>query len=109
MDDKSISLEYLLSIARRNIVGLVLSLFICVGAAFLASVYLPKTYKSKAVLNIQSSYFKNPLVSDLISEITDPGELNAQRQSLLRLSLSDPFLNSLGEKYHIFSTGEQSS
>lgn len=108
MDDKTITFEYALSLLLRNAVGFVISILICAELAILANAYLPKKYKSKAVLNIQSSYFKNPLVSDLISEINDPSEGNAQRQSLLRLSLSEPFLDTLGERYRHFTTGPES-
>lgn len=63
---------------------------------------LPKSFKSKAVLNIQAGYFQNPLIQDLVSTSQNPAELRAQRSSLLRLALSDSFLDKLGEKYGVF-------
>ncbi len=108
MEDKTITLEYLIGLLQRHFFGIVVCICICLEGSILAIMYLPKKYKSTAVLNIHSSYFKSPLVSDLISEITDPSELSAQRQSLLRLALDDQFLDGLGEKYGLFKHSSES-
>lgn len=102
MRDDMINLADLLGIAKRNIFGVLVICIVCLSIALLALVVLPKKYKAKAVLNIQSSYFRNPLVSDLISEVNDMNELNAQRQSLLRLALNDSFLDDLASRYKVY-------
>jgi capsular polysaccharide biosynthesis protein len=104
MDERTLELSDLIRIIKRYWLDTILITVLCLEAAALVAMYLPKKYKSKAILSIQSSYFRNPLVSDLVTEITDPGELNAQRQGLLRLALNDQFLDSLGEEYGIFET-----
>src|SRR5205085_2136634 len=53
--------------------------------------------------------FHSPLVSDLISEITDLNEQNAQRVSLLRRALTDDFLNDLAHKYKVFDDFDEES
>lgn len=102
MNDRPITLEDLIGLFRRNIFGIAISLLVCLELAALAGIYLPKKYKAKAVLNIQSSYFRSPLVAGLITEVTDPGELNSQRRSLLRLALNDQFLDDMGERYNVY-------
>ena len=104
MKEDIITLNDLLAIFKRYILSTILLIILGASIGVGISFYIPKKFKTKAILNIQSSYFKNPLVSDLIPENTDPGELNTQRASLLRLSLSDEFLDSLGEKYNLFKS-----
>ena len=41
-------------------------------------------------------------MSDLITEVNDASESNAQRLSLLRLALNDSFLDELAEKYKVY-------
>src|SRR3954464_8091982 len=78
------------------------------AAVFVAAAYvLPKRYKSSFVLSIYSSYFQNPLTRDFTSEIYDTTEMRAQREALIRQSLTPEFVDSLGEKYHIYDTAEK--
>ena len=65
---------------------------------------LPKWYKSDTILDIQSRYFRNPLVSELVSEVTDPTELKSQRSALIQRALDRDFLNYLGEKFNLFES-----
>ncbi|MFM1847452.1 MAG: hypothetical protein RL417_926 [Pseudomonadota bacterium] len=102
MAEKVVTVQDGLLFLRRHL-GRILSPVLIAGlAGWLLSGLITPRYKAKAVLNIQSSYFRNPLVSDLVPEVTDPGELSAQRQSLLRLALDDQFLDELGDTYKVF-------
>jgi uncharacterized protein involved in exopolysaccharide biosynthesis len=92
-----------IQVIRRNFFLFSASLVICATAAVLLAIKLPKQFKSKAVMSIQSSYFRNPMVNDLITEVNDPQELQAQRMSLLRLALSNHFIDSLASKYDLYS------
>lgn len=103
-DEQSLSVLELLGFIRRNLFRSVVMIVVCLGNTLILIDQLPKKYKSSAVLTIQSAYFRNPLVSDLLTEVTDQSELNAQRQALLRLSLSDRFLDTLGERYGLFES-----
>jgi uncharacterized protein involved in exopolysaccharide biosynthesis len=77
-------------------------------AALAIAQHMPRRFKSTAIINVQSSYFRNPLVSDLVPEVTEAAEVNAQRQSLFRLALDDDFINSLGEDFGYFQSPRQS-
>ncbi len=100
--EETISLVQVAGVLRRNAIATMLLVLLFAGIAFLVADLLPQRYKSKAILNIQSSYFQHPLVSDLISEVRDPSEMSAQRLSLLRLALNDQFLDRLGEEYRLY-------
>jgi len=109
MSSDVVSLDVLLGYVRRHwwrcaflgLIGAVLS--------FAVSTHLPRRYKSTAVVNVQSSYFRNPLVSDLVPEVTESAEVNAQRQSLFRLALGEEFVDSLGEEFGFFRSLRSSS
>lgn len=98
-NSESISIGAIFQILKRHALSIILFVMVFAALGVLAAEYLPKKYKSKAILSIQSGYFQHPLVRDLISEVQDPGELSAQRLALLRMALNDTFLDRLGEKY----------
>lgn len=103
MTEETISLADIFEMVKRNIVVLAVCFFssvvIALGIAFL----LPKQFKATSTLSIPSSYFRNPLVSDLLPEEHDQSELRAQRESLLRRALDDDFLNTMGSTFGIFT------
>ena len=92
-----------LRVLRRNIFLFSFSTIVCAGIALGIAFSLPKQFKSRAVLNIQTSYFQNPMVNDLITQVSDPQELQSQRMSLLRLALNNEFLDSLATKHNIYT------
>ncbi len=100
--ETALDLPELLAIIRRNLFGIIISLVLCMEIAVVLIMYLPRNYKSTAVLDIHSSYFRSPLVSDLLSETSDPGELKAQREALLRTSLTERFIDEIGSEYGIY-------
>ena len=102
--ESTLDLAELVTILRRNVLGIFVSMLLAVEVSVVLLMYLPKKYKSEAVLDIQSSYFRNPLVSDLVSETTEPTELKAQREALLRASLNEQFVDALGEQYRVFKS-----
>lgn len=76
-------------------------------AGIVLALVLPKQFKSRAVLSIQAGYFQAPMVNEFVSTVNDPRELQAQRLSLLRMALSDEFLERIGERYGIFETNSR--
>jgi len=96
--------QFFYAIFKRNGLLFVLTVILFVVMAYAATLYMPKRYKSRAVLEIHSSYFQNPLISDLIPETHDPSELSSQRASLLRRVLTNEFLDDLGTNYGIYSS-----
>ena len=102
MTEESLDLRQLLGILSRNWITLLFFPLLGAVIAFTLAYQLPKRYKSTAILNIQASYFQNPLVNDLIAQVNDPSELQAQRMSLLRMAVNEDFLEQLGERYNIF-------
>ncbi len=99
VEQGTFSLIYILQAITRNLLlGLVL---VPLGAAifFLISKTIVPVYKSPAILNIQSSYFRGPLVSDLIPEEHDRSELLSRRDSLIRHAISDEFILSLFDRF----------
>ena len=102
MNDQPVQLDEIVGVIRRHLGTVLVWMLLGAILAGIAASYLPKRYKSRSVLTIQSTYFRNPLVSDLVSETHDSTELNAQRVSLLRLALDDGFLDRLGTRYGAF-------
>lgn len=103
MHNDTIDLAESIKVVRQNISTFILCIVLAVGSALILAKILPKQYKSKAILSIQSSYFQNPLVSDLVSQVTDPQELQSQRISLLRMALSTDYIDKLALKYSIYT------
>lgn len=102
-DNETFDLADGVQLVRRNFFLFCASITICATAAIVIAAIIPKQFKSKAILNIQSSYFQNPMVNGLITEVNDPQELQAQRMSLLRLALSNSFIDSLAESNGLYS------
>ena len=104
MTEESLDLRQIIGIFKRNYFVLLFVPFVAVAIAIITAYKLPKRFKSTAVLNIQASYFQNPLINDLIAQVNDPAELQSQRMSLLRLALNEDFITKLGTKYGMFET-----
>ncbi len=104
MEEQTIDFRQILEVLLRNMLVICLSIAVCAALALTLAFSLKKQFKSKAVLNIQASYFQNPLVSNLITDVYDPAELKAQRQSLLQQALSSDFIEKLGRQYGVFTT-----
>lgn len=105
MSEQSLSFDYVRDLVRRHLLRVVLLTALVGVLAVLVALELPPKFKANAVLNIPSSYFRNPLVSDLVAEVTDMRELNAQRESLLRLALDDEFLDRLAAQFNLYTPG----
>lgn len=94
-----VSFTEVLGFARRRAFLIFLGVALGGSLGFTGSRYAPKTYKSRATLTIQSSYFHHPLINDVVANIQDTAEMNSQRAALLRLALNDGFLESFGRNY----------
>jgi hypothetical protein len=100
--EHNLELTEIFQLIRRHAVTVLLVWIVVFTGTFLVVQQLPKKFKSTAILNIPSSYFSNPLVRELVPEPSEPGELNAQRISLLKFAMNEEFLDSLGENFKIY-------
>ncbi len=109
MQDRVISIRDVLLLCQRNF--LLFGIFVLTGASIALFVlrYIPIEYQSKSTIAIQASYFRNPLVNELISEEHDPRELSAQRSSLIQFAISDEFLDSLAKQFDLYSESSSES
>jgi hypothetical protein len=85
---------------RRSIVaGALIGLAVFTTASFI----LPPKYKVKFILTIDPLYFQSPLVGEFIPGLGGSGDMKTQGESLMRQALTPEFLDSLGQKYEIYS------
>lgn len=89
----------MLGFARRRLLLIVVGVTIGAGLGFYASGYIPKRYKAKAMVTIQSGYFDHPLIRDVVAGIQDTAEMSSQRAGLIRLALDEEFLKSFGARF----------
>lgn len=88
---------------RSKIITIVaVSVGLFLAAAFVA----PKKYKSAAVINVYTKYFKNPLVGQVISELQNTDEIKNNLESLITESIDDEFIDSIAKKYNIYKFEE---
>jgi uncharacterized protein involved in exopolysaccharide biosynthesis len=99
----TIQFQEILTIIRRNFSSSAFIIFLTTLFTIAIAFIVPKKFISHAVLNIQASYFQVPLVGDLVSNSNDTSEYKAQRESILRYSLSNDFLDQLGSKFDLFA------
>jgi len=87
-----ISIREIVAFVRRR--GLLIVLCVVLGGVcgFKGSGYIPKKYKAKAIVTVESGYFHHPLISDTVAEIQDPSEMSIHRLALIRAALTDQFL-----------------
>lgn len=78
-------------------------------AVVVVSAVLPKKYKSKGVINIDTRYFQNPLIGDLVSNPNESRDPRNERESLIRSAISSEFIDHLGETYRIYKSTADSS
>lgn len=84
---------------RTRILGIVgISMTVFLIAAFIA----PKKYKSAAVINVYTKYFKNPLVGQVITELQNTDEIKNNLESLITESIDDKFVDAMAEKYRLY-------
>lgn len=85
--------------ARRRLLLIILGATVGAIFGFYSSGYIPKRYKAKAILTIQSGYFDHPLIRDVVAGIQDTAEMSSQRSGLIRLALDEEFLRSFGARF----------
>ena len=104
MNDQVVSFDDIIKIFTRNASTIALSFALCLVGTYAASLFIPTKYKAKAILSIPASYFQIAMANDILPGINDANEQAAQRQSLMRLALSDAFIDDLGLRYHIYKS-----
>lgn len=102
--DTSFTITDVLGVIKRNVIIAAVITIIATVCAYTLTYYVPKQYKATAELAIQASYFHNPMVNDIINQVHNPSELNAQKATLFRQALNDEFLDYLGEQHGIYAS-----
>jgi hypothetical protein len=101
-EHEELSITDIFALIKRHYKRMILTTFACGVVAIGVGLLLPEQYKSYAILDIQGTYFRHPLVSNLVSEVNDPRELNSMRASLLQYALNDRFLHDFGERFNLY-------
>lgn len=100
--EETLEFQQIAQIARRHWKLAVAIIALGTMAGYGLAQFLPKRYKSQALFNLQSSYFQVPLVSGVVTEVSDSSQAQAQKEALVKLALGDDFLERLGAKYQLF-------
>ena len=103
-DPNVVSLRDVVDFVKRSRVPVVAIVLATIAAFVTSSFFLPKKFKSTGLVSIQSDYFTYPLIEEFIPAPTDPADIAARRDSLVRAAFSSEFLNSVGEKYGLLSS-----
>lgn len=103
MTEDTLNLEDIIGLVRRNLLNTVIITLLCGVIAAVVVIQIPRKYKASSTLAIESGYFKNP-AGDLIADISEQQELNAQRQALLKVALNDTFIDGLAERFKVYSS-----
>jgi hypothetical protein len=109
MNEEVLTLQEILIVLKRRALLVVLTIVICLVSVLAVSKLIPKKYKAGALLNLQATYFEVPLLGDSIVGSRDSSEMHAQKEALIRLALSDTFIDGEGEKYHIYRSAPGTS
>jgi capsular polysaccharide biosynthesis protein len=104
MEHRVLLLDDYLTLIWRHKGAILFSLITMVGIS--AAIYFatPKEYKSSTTLAVQSAFFNAPLASELIPSITDPSEINSERNAILEKALDEPFIDDLAQGFGIYTT-----
>lgn len=89
---------------KRHKKTMAISFVVGVAAVLAAYRVVPRTYTTETIMHIGVAYFQNPLIGDMISQTSDPGELRAEREKIIKSSLDNEFANKMGEKFGLFKT-----
>ncbi len=73
------------------------------------TVLLPKKYKSVAVINVYSSYFKNPMVRDVIPELHAQDEIRYNVSAIIKQSYNDEFIDKIANNFDLYTDPTNSS
>jgi Chain length determinant protein len=109
MNEEVITIQEIVAILRKRALLVLLTIVVCEALALGLAHVMPKKYKSSALLNLQATYFEVPLLGDSIVGSRDASEMHAQKEALIRLALSDSFMDTEGEKFSYFKSTPNSS
>ena len=87
---------------KRNYLTALLAVLLGAAMGYAATKFVAPKFKAKCVLNIQAGYFQNALLGNILYQSYDPAEQNAQRNALLRMALSEQYLEKLGRTFSLF-------
>ncbi len=102
MSESVVTVPDVAALMRRH-VALLLA-WVCVGSCVgvILTYRLPKEYRSQAVLSIQGNYFQSPMSQDVVAPLSDPREVMSQKMAILRMALSNDFIDRLAELHGLY-------
>lgn len=109
LSSEAISIIDVFDILRRNILRFIFCILTVSIISYSFSWLISPKYKAKAVISIESAYFHFPLFNEFIAGPVETGEYRSLRESLIRSSLSNDFLDELGERYNIFKSSKDTN
>ena len=92
-------IKLILQSKNKIFATVILTTVLFMGASFV----IPKKYKSTAVINVYTKYFKNPLVGQVIAELQNTDEMKNNLQSLISQAVDDEFVDQVAEKYNLYA------
>ena len=98
MDREIIDLRSVVKILIQNLFSLIMWPILGAAVGYLVAMSISPRFKSISSIGIQGSYFQNPLIDDLVTQV-DAAETQSQRTSLVKLALSPEFLDFLANRY----------
>ena len=104
MEHRVLLLDDYLALLWRHKISIIFSFVTMVGIS--AGIYYatPKEFKSATTIAIQSAFFNAPLASGLIPTISDPSEINSERNAILEKALDEPFIDELAQSFNIYTS-----
>lgn len=104
MEHRVLLLDDYLTLLWRHKGAILFSLITMVGISAGTYYATPKEFKSSTTIALQSAFFNAPLASELIPSISDPSEINSERNAILEKALDEPFIDELAEDFNIYTT-----
>jgi uncharacterized protein involved in exopolysaccharide biosynthesis len=104
MEHRVLLLDDYLTLLWRHKGVIIFSLMSMVGISALIYLATPKEFKSGTTIAVQSAFFNAPLASELIPSISDPSEINSERNAILEKALDEPFIDELAHAFGIYTT-----
>lgn len=64
--------------------------------------FLKKRYKSTGIVNVYSSYFKNPMVREIMPELHAQDEIRYNVFALIKNSINDEYIDSMAKEFQLY-------
>lgn len=103
--NKNIFIRNFLELIKRNALKMFFITALSVATMIGVSQMIPKTYRAEFEINIYSKYFKNALISEVISGMNSGGEMTETVDSMIKEVINDELIDEIGKTFNIYSKG----